>query len=132
MPTLFQKFVRLASQCLGNADQTGQRKIILGTFDATDKRPVHVGAFGERFLRQRHFFSESPHVLCHPLAILDVHAGKVWKKRGRQNIDVTAIEYNTSTPLRKNFRILLASGRDLRENRREFQPAEDFLKEKPI
>ena len=61
---------------------------------------MHVGTFGERFLRPSHFFSESPHVLCHPLAILDVHAGEVWKKKSPSDIDVTTIAYNTIQSLR--------------------------------
>ncbi len=95
MPTLLQKFVRLSSKCLGNANQTGQGKIVFGAFNAADVCPVHIGTFGERFLRQCHFFPESSHIFCHSLAILGVHAGKVWKKKAAQNIDVSTIAFNT-------------------------------------
>ena len=91
---LFQKLIRFAVQCLGDLDQAGQRKIVFAAFDAADICPVHVRPFGERFLRQIQFFTIRAHVLCHPLAILVIHARKVWKKKARSNIDVNTIEYN--------------------------------------
>jgi hypothetical protein len=50
-------------------------------------------------LRQGHFFPKRAHVLCHPLAILDVHARQVWKKKAPENIDVTTIAFDTRQPL---------------------------------
>jgi hypothetical protein len=97
---LFQKLVRFAAKPLGNADQTGQRKIVFAAFDAADECPVHVRALGERFLRQGHLFPIRAHVLCHSLAILDVHARQVWKKKAPENIDVTTIAFNTRQPPR--------------------------------
>ena len=94
-PRLFQKLVRFTTQPLGNANQTGQRKIVFAAFDAADICPVHVRALGERFLRQSHFFSIRAHVLCHPLAILIFHARQVWKKKAPSNIDVNTIAFNT-------------------------------------
>lgn len=114
---LFQEFIRFPSQGFGDADQTGQRKIVFRTFDAADKCPVHIGAFGQRFLRPGHFFSKSSHIFCHPLAILDVHDGRVWKKKSQPNIDVSTIEFTTSPRCYgKICRILLANGGNLREN----------------
>lgn len=97
---LFQKLVRLAPQRLGDADQAGQRKIVFGPFNAADKCPVHVGALGERFLRQAHFFPIRPHVFCHTLAILVFHVGQVWKKKAPPDIDVKTIAFNTRQPPR--------------------------------
>jgi len=94
--SLFQKLVRFATERLGNANQTGQRKIIFAAFDAADERPVHIGALGERFLRQGHFFSIRTHVLGQTPAILFIHAGQFWRKEGVQNIDVNTIVFNTS------------------------------------
>jgi hypothetical protein len=51
-------------------------------------------------LRQAHFFPIRAHVLCHSLAILDVHAHQVWKKKAPANIDVTSIAFNTRQPPR--------------------------------
>jgi hypothetical protein len=98
-PRLFQKLVGFTAQPLGNANQTGQRKIVFAAFDAADECPVHVCAFGERFLRQGHFFPKRAHVLCHSLAILDVHACQVWKKKAPADIDVTTIAFDTRQPL---------------------------------
>jgi hypothetical protein len=95
MLTLFQKLVRLAPQRFGNANQAGQRKVIFGAFNAADECPVHIRTFGERFLRQGHFSPKRPHVFSHSLAILDVHAGQVWKKMAAENIDVRTIVFNT-------------------------------------
>ena len=95
---LFQKLVRFAIQPLGNANQTGQRKIVFAAFNAADICPVHVRALGERFLRQTHFFPIRAHVLCHTLAILVFHARQVWKKKVPSNIDVTTIVFNTRQP----------------------------------
>lgn len=94
-PCLLQKFVRFTSQRLCNANQAGQGKIVFTTLNTADVCPVHIRAFGERFLRQSHFFSMSAHVFCHPLAILVIHARQFWKKKARQNIDVDSIEFNT-------------------------------------
>ena len=92
---LFQKFVRLAAQRLGDTDHAGKRKIVFAAFNAADERPVHVRAFSERFLRQGHFFPIRAHVLCQSLAILVFHARQVWKKKAVVNIDVNTIEFNT-------------------------------------
>ncbi len=100
-PRLFQKLVRFATQPLGNANQTGQRKIVFAAFDAADECPVHVRALSERFLRQGHFFPKRAHVFCHSLAILDVHARQVWKKKAPTDIDVTTIAFNTRQPPRR-------------------------------
>jgi len=97
---LFQKLVGFAAQRLGNADQTGQRKIVFTAFDAADVCPMHIRALGKRFLRQGHFFSIRAHTLRYSLAILDVHAYQVWKKKAPENIDVTAIAFNTRQPPR--------------------------------
>ena len=97
---LFQKFVRLAAQRLGDTDHAGQRKIVFAAFNAADERPVHVRAFSERFLRQGHFFPIRAHVLCQSLAILVFHARQVWKKKAPSNIDVTTIAFDTRQPLR--------------------------------
>lgn len=97
-PRLFQKLVWFAAQPFGNANQTGQRKIVFGAFDAADKCPVHVCALGERFLRQSHFFPKRAHVLCHSLAILVFHARQVWKKNPLADIDVKPIAFNTRHP----------------------------------
>lgn len=94
-PRLLQKLVGFAIQPLGNANQTGQRKVILAAFNTADKSPVHISALGEGFLRQSHFFPKRAHVLCHPLAILIFHACQVWKKKTMENIDVTTIVFNT-------------------------------------
>ena len=99
-PRLFQKLVRFAAERLGNADQTGLGKIIFGAFDPADVCPVHVRALGERFLRLGHLFPIRAHVLCHSLAILDVHARQVWKKKAPADIDVTTIAFNTRQPPR--------------------------------
>ena len=92
---LFQKLVRFPVQRLRNAHQTGQRKIVLAPFNAADECPVHFRAFGERFLRQGHFFSKSAHILGHTLAVLVIHARQVWKKKAPLNIDVNTIAFNT-------------------------------------
>jgi hypothetical protein len=99
-PRLFQKLVGFTTQPLGNANQTGQRKIVFAAFDTADICPVHVRAFGERFLRQSHFFPIRAHVLCHTLAILIFHARQVWKKKAPSNIDVNTIVFNTRHPPR--------------------------------
>ncbi len=99
-PRLFQKLVGFAPQPLGNANQTGQRKIVFAAFDAADECPVHVRALGERFLRQSQFFPKRAHVLCHPLAILVFHARQVWKKKAAADIDVTPIAFTTRQPPR--------------------------------
>ena len=92
---LFQKLVRFEVQRFGDADQTGQRKIVFASFDAANECPVHVRAFGERFLRQGHFFPIRAHVLCQSPAILVFHARKVWRKRAVANIDVNTSVFNT-------------------------------------
>jgi hypothetical protein len=51
-------------------------------------------------LRQGHFLPIRAHVLCHPLAILDVHARQVWKKKAPADIDVKPIVFNTRHPPR--------------------------------
>lgn len=94
-PHLLQKLVGFAIQPLGNANQTGQRKVIFAAFNATYKCPVHVSALGKRFLRQSHLFPKRAHVLCDPLAILIFHARQVWKKNALENIDVTTIALDT-------------------------------------
>lgn len=97
---LFQKFVRFAIQCFGNADETGQGKIVFGAFNAADKCPVHISAFGKRFLRQSHLLPKGTHVFCQSLAILVVHARQVWEKKSPENIDVKSIAFDTRQPYR--------------------------------
>ena len=97
---LFQKLIRFAVECFGDANQTGQRKIVFGAFNAADECPVHIGALGKRFLRQGHFFPVSAHVFRHPLAILVVHVRQFWTRKALKNIDVTSIAFNTRQPRR--------------------------------
>lgn len=113
---LFQKFVRFPAQRFGDAHQTRQRQIVFGAFDAANICPMHIGPFGEGFLRQGQFPPIRAHILRHPLAILDVHHLPFWKKKAGSDIDVNSSEFNTS----QRLRTLAGLARVFSKNHRKF------------
>src|ERR1700744_3249667 len=92
---LFQKLGWLTSQCFGDPHKAGKREIVFAAFHSADIRPMHVGSFSQRLLRQLQFFSVYSHILGHPFAILVVHDGEFWNKSIESDIEVKTMEYNT-------------------------------------